>query len=267
MLELILKNLMQTPVEVFQIVPDRMAGMNIDEIRRQQIFVGNQPAELSEVFEVSGDASDLHHVWHGDLSNVGGIGHRMSRGRIQIQGPAGNHTGSRMTGGVIQVAADTGNHTGAEMTGGLIHVHGSAGSSVGAAYDGGQSGQNGGTILIEGSARNLVGKSMRRGLIAIGGDVKNCCGFAMKAGTIIVFGQAQKNLGLEMTRGTLVIGQPSQQPGDGFVAAGRHPMIVTRLLNKHLANSGFSRSFGSDIFHVFHGDLLRGGRGELLISA
>lgn len=251
-------------IEVFQIVPQRLASMNNDQIEKLTINVGNQTAALGDWFSVSGDASDLHHHWTGDLSKVGGIGHGMSEGWIQIDSDVGNHLGSRMSGGTIHVAGSAKNFVGAEMTGGLVHIKGDAGSSAGAAYDGGRSGQNGGAILIEGSAANLVGKSMRRGLIAVGGDVKNCCGLSMKAGTIIVFGETRKNVGLEMTRGTIVLMKPPKQPSP-FAAAGSHPMPVTRILNRYLSQLGFSKSIPDVNFQVLHGDPLRGSRGEILI--
>ena len=267
MLEFRLANEPQDPlIEVFQILPDRLRDLSLDQIRRQPVVFGNKEIELGQVFSVSGDPTDMHHVWKGDLSCVGGIGYRLSEGLIRIEGNVGNHVGGRMTHGTIQVAGNVGDYVGAEMTGGLVHVQGDSGNGVGACYDGGQCGIGGGAILINGSAADLVGASMRRGIIAIGGHVKDQCGYSMRAGTIVVFGTAGKNVGLEMKRGTIVLMNGSHIPPAGFVSGGFHTLSMTRMLGKYLTELGFSKPLETKSFHVLHGDQLQGGRGELLIA-
>ena len=153
------------------------------------------------------------------------------------------------------------------MTDGLIHVKGNAGNFVGAACDAGRSGQNGGAILIEGSAGGRVGSSMRRGLIAIGGDAGNGCGYTMNAGTIVVFGKVQERVGLEMTRGTILLMQEPTSEFAGFIDGGQHPMPVANLIDDYLSETGFSKLIGQRLFRLLHGDMIRGGRGEVLIVA
>lgn len=257
-------------VEVFDVTPQETLERSLDEIRALTVRYGNRKVELADVFSVTGDSSDQHHIWHGDLSRVNGIGHRMTGGWVQINGDAGNHVGSRMAGGTIQVTGNVGDHAGAEMTDGTIHVDGSAGHYAGAAYDGGYPGQNGGAILIEGSAGNSPGKSMRRGLLAIGGDAGNCCGYLMRAGTIMVFGKAKRNVGLEMTRGTIVLANAPEKVPDGFVAGKSQSMTIVRLLDRYLTELGFRKSTSASglaaNFTILHGDQLRGGRGEILVA-
>jgi len=253
-------------VDVFQILPERFLGMSLDQIRRQPIFVGNQETELGQIFSVSGDASDQHHVWIGDLGNVCGIGHGMKHGWIQVQGDAGNHLGSQIRGGTIQVAGNTGDFTGAEMKSGLIHIRGNVGNSAGAACDAGQAGQHGGAILVEGSAGDSLGRSMRRGVIAVGGNVGQQCGYCMRAGSIVVAGSAGAYVGCEMTRGTIVLGQGTEHFPPGFSPAGRHAMPVVTMLNRYLRQLGFPLPLPSGSFQLCHGDRLRGSRGEILIG-
>lgn len=267
MLQLKLKTNLTIHIEVAEISPQRLQSISLVEIQKESIWVGNQTAELGDFFSVSGDPSDRHHVWTGDLSKVSAIGHQMQVGWIQIDGDVGNHLGSRMSGGTIHVSGDAASYLGCEMTGGLIHIKGNVGSHIGSAYDGGVAGQNGGAILIEGSAGNCVGESMRRGLIAVGGDVGNCCGLTMRAGTIVVHGRTGKNLATEMTRGTIILAAQDReiQMPNGFVPAGVHPMPVIGLLNRHIMELGHSKMISDRPCQLWHGDMLRGGRGELLI--
>ncbi|MGI9517201.1 MAG: formylmethanofuran dehydrogenase subunit C [Pirellulaceae bacterium] len=266
MLEIELVEKPETCIDVFDATPSRVAGLSTDDIQRLPVYLGNQSVELGQLFSVTGDASDLQQVWRGDLDTVNGIGHQLDVGHIQIEGSAGHHIGSRMSGGTIQTTGSVGDHAGSEMAGGTIHVRGNAGDLTGAAYAGGKHGQNGGVILIDGSAGNSTGKLMRRGIIAVRGDAGNCCGFLMKAGTIVVCGQVKKNAGLEMVRGTIVLGHGPDAIPAGFLAAGRHQMPVTALLDQFLNDIGFANSLSRQQFDLYHGDQLQGGRGEMLVA-
>ena len=267
MIRLEQKQTSNTLIEVFSIHPSALRDLSLDQVQKQPVFLGNQQVELGEWFSVTGDPSDLHHQWAGDLRNVGGIGFQMDCGWIQVEGSVGNHLGSRMSGGSIQVSGDAGDFTGAEMTGGLIHLRGNSGDSPGAAYDDGQNGQNGGVILIEGSAGNSLGKAMRRGLIAVAGDVQDDCGYSMRAGTIVVLGQVGKHLGAEMIRGSLCLLQEPAERYPGFADGGWQSLTMPRLLNNYLRELGFPHSLEAARWRLLHGDLLCGGRGEVLIAA
>ncbi len=267
MLELKLKKSPRPFLEVTNLTPDKLMSLTVAQIEKLPIIQGNESCLVGDLISVTGDPSDGHQVWSGDLVKVVGIGHEMRSGWIQIEGHCGNHLGSRMLGGTIHVKGNAGDYVGAEMTGGLLHISGDAGNHLGAAYDGGQNGQNGGAILIDGNAGHFVGKGMRRGLIAIGKDAGHQCGFGMKAGTILVCGSCGSDIGQEMIRGTIVLQQASKSPLAGFQSAGIQPAPILNILAIYLKNLGFGRTLSTDNnYELHHGDCLRGSRGELFIA-
>jgi formylmethanofuran dehydrogenase subunit C len=125
----------------------------------------------------------------------------------------------------------------------------------------------GGTILIHGQVGNEVGHTMRRGLIAVGaaGDL---AGFNMLAGTIMIFGPSGIRHGAGMRRGTLALlgGEPPPLL-PSFRRACRYRPEVMALLLRHLKRLEFP--VPDDLlrteFDLYNGDLIEGGRGELLI--
>ncbi len=256
------------PVEVEGITPDRVARMSRNDVQQLPIFVGNVSVPLTELFDVSGDPSDGCMDWHGDLSGVHWVGARMQKGQIRIHGPVGRHLGSAMSGGRIDVQGDAGDWVGAELQGGSIHVHGSAGHLVGAAYRGSPRGMTGGTILVDGQAGNEVGHSMRRGLIAIGGAAGDLIGFNMLAGTVFVFGAIGIRHGAGMRRGTLgFFGPKPPLILSTFRYAYRGRPLFVNMLFHHLQRVGFAQGPAAYPFDIdaYHGDLLEGGRGEILL--
>ncbi len=266
MLEFELKQIPETVLEVFSITPGSIRNTKCVDILRQPIRLGNTVTEIGDWFSVSGDGSDLHHIWNGDLSRVHGLGYQMSDGQIQVNGDVGNHLGSRMTGGTIRVQGSAGHYTGAELHGGLIHVQENVGDGTGSAYDGGALGQNGGAILVQGSAGHDVGRGMRRGLIGIGGTAQQRCGFTMRAGTIMVLGGVSGQAGLEMVRGTIMLGGPTAPLATRFANAGQQKFPVTNIISRYANGLGFVHNWNSHTWNLFHGDLLCGGRGELLMA-
>jgi formylmethanofuran dehydrogenase subunit C len=165
------------------------------------------------------------------------------------------------------VDGDAGDWVGGEMQGGLIRVRGRAGHLIGAAYRGSARGMSGGTILVHGEVGNEIGHSMRRGLLAVGaaGDL---VGFNMLAGTILVFGSAGIRHGAGMRRGTIAfLGSESPPILPSFRWACRYRPEVMTLLLRHVRNGGFPMA--DDVatagFDLYNGDLIEGGRGELLV--
>ena len=71
------------------------------------------------------------------LENIDGIGYRMSRGTMILQGNAGDYLGESMTGGNLTVSGDAGNYVGYAMSGGLISVEGNAALHLGTYMSGG----------------------------------------------------------------------------------------------------------------------------------
>ena len=255
------------PVEVEGITPDVVRDMDLKEIEALEIFEGNNQAALADFFSVSGDPSDEHIRFLGELSGVHWIGTKMQSGQITIEANAGRHVGSEMSGGRIDVMGDVSDWVGAEMKGGMIHVRGRAGHLVGAAYRGSAVGMRGGTILVDGNAGNEVGHTMRRGLIGIGGSIGDLAGFNMLAGTILAGeGQGIRH-GAGMHRGTLVF--LADEPPEllpTFTYGGRQQPVVMTLLAKELRELGYAKhDLLQNDFDLYHGDQIEGGRGEVLI--
>jgi formylmethanofuran dehydrogenase subunit C len=173
-----------------------------------------------------------------------------------------------MTGGEICVAGDVGDWLGAEMHGGRIHVRGRAGHLVGAAYRGSARGMTRGEILVDGDAGNEIGHTMRRGLVAIGGQVGDLVGFNMLAGTVLVLGDCGIRHGAGMRRGTLAFLGASPPPMlPSFRCACRFRPMVMPLLLRHLKGRGFAvpDELIAASYQLYNGDLLEGGRGEILV--
>ncbi len=256
------------PVEVEGITPDRLRGMSIADVERLEIFHGNRKLSLAEMFDVTGDTADERIEWEGELSGVHWIGAKMNSGMMQIAGNGGRHIGSEMSGGEIHVEGDAGDWVGGEMQGGLIHVRGRAGHLIGAAYRGSPVGMKGGTILVGGDAGNEVGHTMRRGMLAIGGNVGDLAGFNMLAGSVFIFGTSGIRHGAGMRRGTL--GFMNEEPPPllpSFRRACRYQPVALELIFRFLRKHNFAvpDELNHSQFDLYHGDMIEGGRGEILI--
>ena len=158
------------PVETDRLTPEGLLGRTSAEVSKLRIRVGNQDAELGDVFSVVEESEPILSL-EGDLVHVRGIGRGMERGTLIVNGVAGPHLGARMSGGVIEVRGDVDDWAGAEMRGGLLRISGNARRYLGASYPGQRVGMRGGVILVGGDAGDEAGRRMRRGLIAVGGAV------------------------------------------------------------------------------------------------
>ena len=256
-------------MEVEGVTPDAVAGLSLAEIGRLTVYHGNESCELGEHFELRGDPADQCVQWTGDLSGVHWIGAKMASGRMDVQGDAGRHIGSEMRGGEITVSGNAGGWVGAEMRGGRICVDGNAGHLVGAAYRGTARGMRGGEIYIRGDAGNEIGHTLRRGLIVIGGRAGDLIGFNMLAGTIALLGEVGIRHGAGMRRGTLVFA--GDRPGllPTFRSACRYQPPFLPLLWKKLDAAGLpvDAAMAQADWQLHHGDMVEGGRGEVLIRA
>lgn len=254
------------PVEVEGVTPDAVRDKPLPEIERLEVFHGNRKAALADLFRVEGDASDERIEWRGNLAGVHWIGAKMTAGEIRVEGNAGRHVGSEMRGGEIHVSGDAGDWVGGEMHGGLIHVRGRAGHLIGAAYRGSARGMTGGTILIDGDVGNEVGHTMRRGLLAVGGSCGDLAAFNMLAGTILLAGAVGIRHAAGMRRGTLVFlgDRPPLLPS--FRHACRFRPTALRLIFRELARHDFPLTDELDAdFDLYNGDMIEGGRGEVLV--
>ena len=269
-LQLQLKHTDKIPIEVEGITPDICRDKSLDEIQNLTVFLGNRELPLAELFDVTGEPGDERMDWQGDLSGVHWIGAKMKSGRLFVEGNAGRHVGSEMSGGDLHVCGDASDWVGGEMHGGLIHVQGNAGHLVGAAYRGSARGMTGGTILVAGDVGNEIGHTMRRGMIAVGGSCGDLAGFNMLAGTILVFGGCGIRHGAGMRRGTIgLFGEERPELLPTFRGGNRCRPLTITLLWRELARLDFTvpdRLCSCD-FELYHGDLIEGGRGELLTYA
>ena len=268
-LRLTLKAPSSIPLEVEGITPEKVRSISLAEIEKLEIFHGNLRLPLGEFFAVRGDGADGVMQWEGDLSGVHWLGAQMTSGKVVVEGNAGRHLGSEMSGGEIHVLGNAGDWVGGEMHGGSIHIRGKAGNLVGAAYRGSAKGMTGGTILVDGDAGSEIGHSLRRGLIAIGGSAGDLAGFGMLAGTILLFGPAGIRHGAGMKRGTLAFFDSFPPLLPTFRHACRCQPDFLPLLLADLRQRGFAVADDllTSFYDLYNGDLLEGGRGEILVRA
>ncbi len=258
------------PVEIEGITPDSVRELSLNAIGRLDAYQGNRRVDFGELFDIAGEPGDMRWEMQGQLSGVHWIGAHMGQGSIDVDGPVGRHLGSEMRGGQIFVDGDAGDWVGGEMQGGLIRVRGRAGHLVGAAYRGAPVGMRGGTILIEGDVGNELGHTMRRGLIAVGGGCGDLAGFNMLAGSLFVFGPCGIRPGAGMHRGTLGLFAPNRPDMlPTFRSACRFQPAILGVMFRQLREDQFpfDTSLLTAEFDLYNGDLLEGGRGEVLLRA
>ena len=269
-LTLTLKKTTNVPLEVEGVTPDVVRNLSLTEIEKLQVFEGNRQIPLAEFFSVAGDPSDERMIWEGELQGVHWIGAKMKSGIMEVRSNAGRHVGSELRGGEIHVYGAVSDWVGGELHNGLIHVRGSAGHLVGAGYRGSAKGMTGGVLLIEGNAGNEIGHTMRRGLIAIGGTAGDLVGFNMLAGTILIFGESGIRHGAGMKRGSIGFfsdNKPPLLPTFRF-ACRYQPDFMTLVWNElRERRFPFPSEFRSASYDLYHGDMIEGGRGEVLFRA
>ncbi len=253
------------------VTPESLREKSLGDVQRTRIRRGNRDVEIGNLFRIAGSPADMRWELEGDFSAVHHIGAGMTAGEIVVEGSVGRHAGADMRGERLEVHGDAGDHLGAEMRGGVIRLRGNAANHVGAAYPGGRRGMSGGAILIDGDAGSELGLRLRRGLIAVGGSAGPHLGMRMLAGSIFVFGACGEHPGAAMRRGTIgLFGKVGPTLPPTFRAGYRGPLPVLHLLEKYLHDEGFAvprlRNLAGAI-ELFHGDLLEGGRGEILSPA
>ena len=269
-LHLQLKQSSLVPLEVEGVTPDVVRGMTVAQIEKLEMFQGNYKTCLAEFFKISGDARDETLEWEGDLAGVHWVGAGMKSGKMLIPGNVGRHLGSEMSGGEIHVGGNASDWVGGEMHGGLIHVQGRAGHLVGAAYRGSARGMTKGVILIGGDAGNEIGHTLRRGLIAIGGNIGDLAGFNMLAGSIFLFGESGIRHGAGMKRGTIAfLGTKPPPLLLSFRRACRYQPSFLGLIFRRLKELKFAlpEELTASFYDLYNGDLITGGRGEILRRA
>lgn len=255
-------------IDLAGVVPDRLTGCTADATRRLPITADERPAQLGELFAVAGDAGDGVVECRGDFSRVHRLGAGMTAGCIRVTGSVGRHAAEDMVGGRLEVGGDAGDWLAVGMAGGLVQVAGDAGDNAGGARPGAAHGMCGGTVVVAGDVGDLAGQRMRRGIVAVAGGCGEAAALEMRAGTVIVAGQVGPLPGLGMRRGSLVA--LATRPGiPATFQCGRAwtppflPLLLTRL-----RAAGFLPPCPTpQRFLQWHGDLLAGGRGEILHPA
>lgn len=263
----------KVPICVQGILPETTIGRSTAKIACLEIWHGNRSVELGQLFEVSKSGTSDELCWEGDLKSVHWIGAGMTAGNMVIDGNVGRHLGSQMRGGSIRVAGNVSDFVGCEMQRGSIRIQGNAGDWVGAAYPGTKSGMNRGTIVVTGNAGRGVGFAMRRGLICIGGETQRLAGWNMLGGTIVIGGQAGVMTGKGMVRGTIILKSTNHAAVNcsslppTFSNGGQFQSVYLRALARWLDQQQLPIKLPVDShFRLFHGDHLKGGRGEILIA-
>src|SRR5674476_492711 len=85
------------PVNAECINPDIFQGKDTSEIANLELFEGNKPKKLSDLFKIEKEnAASPTITINGDISEVRKIGTGMKTGEILINGNVGMHMGEKM---------------------------------------------------------------------------------------------------------------------------------------------------------------------------
>lgn len=260
-----LKKSEAVPIEVDGILPESVLGKGPVEIASFKVFVGNETADLGDVFEVKYEGDEAL-IYEGELKHVKGIGEGMTSGLIMVNGDAGMHLGQRMKGGTIVVNGNLEPRCCCEMSGGTVIVKGNAKAMLGSPLPGNSKGMRGGMIMVFGSVGNRVGEGMRRGLIAVTGDAGDFAGANMIAGTIVVFGKLGLNSGGGMKRGSIVSIGGTDRVLSTFGYSCLYSPTYLKLYFKYLRGCGFPMNdeIFNGLYRRYVGDMSSLGKGEIL---
>ena len=263
------------PVEAEVISPDKVAGKNLDQVKKLPVYVGNTRLSLGDYVKVEGEtaekASEQAIIVAGDAGKVKYIGTGMTGGRVLVEGCSGMHVGAQMEGGELIVTGSASDWAGAEMKGGLLRIHGDAGSQLGAAYRGSPEGMTGGCIVIGGSAGPEAGSFMRRGMIVVKGDVGPFAGVHMNGGEIFVFGRAARRMGAEAkgNGGFIACMGEIEALLPTYVHDTTYTPSFMRLYMRRLRDQLGLEEAGEFIdapFRRYRGDTAVGGNAEILVA-
>lgn len=253
------------------LTPDRLADEAPAAVARRSVDAGADRVALGDVLRVSGSAADGRIDFEGDFSHCWGVAAGMAAGRIVVRGGVGRGAAAGMRGGRLEVEGSAGAWLAAAMQGGTVHVRGDAGDDVAAALPGAAVGLAGGTVIVEGDAGCRTGSRMRRGVVAVGGACGAAAGLELRAGTIVVAGALGPLAGCGMRRGSIVAAGSAPCPGPCFLPGATWRPAMLGLLLRHLAAEGFGGAGAMAAalrrpVRQWHGDVLAGGRGELLLA-
>jgi len=254
-------------LDLSQLTPRRLASLPLADVLKLDIGSTKSGLKLGDAFAVSGKPGETVKI-EASSSKLDFIGTDLDHGTIIVDGDAGVGAGRRMTGGRLEIRGDAGALLGSGISGGEILVKGSAGSQVGGLTPGDRFGMLGGLIAIEGDAGDRAGDRMRRGTIYVRGKCGGFAGSRMVGGTIwteLGFGAEP---GMLLRRGTL-IGPSVDVMLPTFVDAGRHDLVILRILSRYMRErlgSAAPKALPGSV-RKFAGDLATIGKGELLLTA
>jgi formylmethanofuran dehydrogenase subunit C len=239
-----LKDKPEICVEVDQLLPEKLKGLNLKEVSSLKVRLGRLEVDAEEVFDI--EKSDGTVIFEGKwLERVKRIGFGMREGEILVKGNAGMYTGAFMKGGKIVVEGNTDRFAGMNMSDGEIIIRGNAGDYTGSGYRG-DAGMKGGRILVEGNAGDEVGIKMKGGEIVVMGEAGLFFGGMMNGG--IARAKRAIRTGANMKNGIIVLEQAREDEIlPGFIYSGKD-------------------RFENRTYHIFEGDkAVRKSKGKLLI--
>jgi len=271
-LEIRLREPLIQPLEWNRRATELLQNRDLDGLRKWPLEQAGSKLRFEAIFELQETGEQADSVtFHGDFSQLHGLGRGWAAGLLRIEGSVGDSLGEGMSGGRIEVTSDVGHCLGRGMSGGQIVISGNAGNHVGGPAPGSLKGMTGGEIFITGSAGDLVGERMRRGTIVVLGEVGGQVGQEMLAGTILLKSAPADLPGIGMKRGTILLLEQEFAdtfPGPHFDYAVRYEPVFIRVLLKHLQKTfGWNEAADiSTIWDRYCGDMLEGGRGEILVA-
>ncbi len=244
-------------------------SLNIGQIRKLTISIGNEQTKVGELFDLSGDHTSNDYVLENVTQKMDYLGFALpKKSTLTVMGNCGHYAGAQLCGGVINIKGNTQDFAGCGMSQGLIEVTGNCENYTGSAFTGDKKGMSGGTILIHGNTGNFTGDLMRRGTIMVVGDIGDHCASRMIAGTITNLGTIGKQVGVGMKRGTLLFPHKPEDMTPGFHDCGRHNLgYLTLLLHELRRHKSKFQNLHPMRRRVqrYMGDTTVDGQGELLV--
>jgi formylmethanofuran dehydrogenase subunit C len=262
-----LKGTPEDRLDLSKLTPTSLSQMAAADIAKIVVGTSKRALTVGDAFAVTGKPGDRV-VIEGGSNRMDFVGADLASGTVIVEGGAGICAGRNMRGGTLEVRGDVGGWLASGLSGGIVHVKGAAGSSIGGLRPGDRWGMTGGAVVVDGDAGDRTGERMRRGTIIVRGRCGADAGARMLGGTVWAeqgFGAAA---GVLMRRGTL-IGPSVESMLPTFVDAGKHDLVILRVLSRYLStNLGplAPRALSGNV-RRFLGDLATIGKGEILITA
>ncbi len=254
-------------LDLSKLTPAHLSRMSASDIPKLVVGTSKSGLTVGDIFSVSGKPGDRV-VIEGGSNRLDFVGAELAEGTVIAEGEVGLCAGRSMRGGKLEIRGDAGAWLASGLSGGLVHVKGSTGAAIGGLRAGDRFGMTGGIVVVDGDAGDRVGERMRRGTIVVRGRCGANAGARMLGGTIWAehgFGAAA---GLLLRRGTL-IGPSVESMLPTFVDAGKHDLVILRILSRYLAGTLgplAPRALAGTV-RKFAGDLATIGKGEILITA